>query len=94
MIPTMYRMAQTIHDLPLDAPVSKFYSVPIFDTLATSAIPVAVSKRTPRALCSLRLLVASDSHSPLSNKQQSTQNRLTEVSTLLDQKIPGNHPRY
>ena len=59
----------TIHDLPLDAPRCKFYSLPIFDTLATSAIPVAVSKRTPRALCFLRHL-ASHPSSPVSNKKQ------------------------
>ncbi len=57
-----------IHHLCLDGPPSKFYSVPIFDTLATSAIPVAVRKRTPSAPCSLRLF-ASHSQSPVSNKQ-------------------------
>jgi hypothetical protein len=68
MFQQRFGKVQTIHDLPLDWPPRKFYSVPIFDKLATSAIPVAVSKRTPRALCSLRLL-ASHSNSPVSNKQ-------------------------
>jgi hypothetical protein len=68
MIQQRFRTVSTIHDLPLDSPRCKFYSVPIFDKLATSAISVAVRKRTPSAPCSLRFL-ASHPHSPVSNKQ-------------------------
>jgi hypothetical protein len=68
MIQQRFRTVPTIHDLALDAPRCKFYSLPIFDKLATSAISVAVSKRTPRALCFLRLF-ASHPSSPVSNKQ-------------------------
>ena len=68
MFQPRFRTTQRIHHLCLDDPPGKFYSVPIFDTLATSAIPVAVRKRTPSAPCSLRLL-ASHPYSPVSNKQ-------------------------
>jgi hypothetical protein len=39
----------TIHHFPLDAILSTFYSLRIFDTLAPLANPVAVTKRTFRA---------------------------------------------
>jgi hypothetical protein len=68
------------------------YSVPIFDTLAPSAIPVAVTKRI-RSVASLIYPTASISYSPVSNRQRLTMFSLTEVSTLIAKKS-GNHPRY
>jgi hypothetical protein len=68
MFQPRFQTSPRIHHLSLDAPSRKFYSVPIFDTLATLAIPVAIRKRTPSAPCSLRLL-ACHSQSPVSNKQ-------------------------
>ncbi len=48
-VPSLVSRVEQIHHLPLDALSRKFYSEPIFDTLATLAIPVVVTKRTPRA---------------------------------------------
>jgi hypothetical protein len=41
--------AISIHHLVLDGHLSTFYSLPIFDELAPSAIPIAVLERTPCA---------------------------------------------
>jgi hypothetical protein len=78
----------TIHHLPLDASPSTFYSLRIFDALAHLANPIAVTKRTLCAATNPRPHLI---QSPELFAQQLTQLPLTEVSTLLDQKIPGNH---
>ena len=80
----------TIHHLPLDATRPSFYSLPIFDLLAPPANPVASVKRTicaatyslyPLIQYLLYLLVGPEVN----------QHPLTEVSSLLDKKIPRNH---
>jgi hypothetical protein len=48
-VPSKVSPSVTIHHFALDANPTTFYSLPIFDALATLAIPVAVPKRTLRA---------------------------------------------
>jgi hypothetical protein len=75
--------------LLLDSKLSAFYSLPIFDTrLARLAIPVVVKTRSQCATSQCLLIL---SQFPSQIIKTPTQLPLTEVSTLLDQKISGNH---
>jgi hypothetical protein len=71
----------TIHEFPLDGNPCSFYSVPIFDTLAPLANPVAVPRRT---ICAATNPRSHFIQSLRSFGTYLTQFRLTEVSTLLD----------
>jgi hypothetical protein len=74
----------SIHNLPLDANPSTFYSLPIFDTRL--AIPPSRSQFVSAVIAlSVPLRSRSPNPSRISHSaQHSTQLPLTEVSTLLD----------